>query len=81
MWAEKDGCLTGKFEFIDFAEAFSFITQVALLAEKMNHHPEWSNSYNKVEIRLTTHDQKHTVTTKDRQMATIIESLYHQRIS
>jgi 4a-hydroxytetrahydrobiopterin dehydratase len=81
MWEEKEGRLAGKFEFSDFAEAFSFMTQVALLAEKLNHHPDWSNSYNKVEITLTTHDQKNTITTKDRQMAAIIESLYHQRVA
>jgi 4a-hydroxytetrahydrobiopterin dehydratase len=45
-----------KFSFADFAEAFAFMTRVAILAEKADHHPEWSNVYNRVEILLTTHD-------------------------
>ena len=48
--------ITRAFAFTDFAEAFAFMTQVALVAERRNHHPEWSNVYNKVEITLTTHD-------------------------
>ena len=48
LWTEKENKLVGTFEFNDFMEAFAFMTQVALVAEKMNHHPEWSNSFNKV---------------------------------
>ena len=55
LGAEKDS-LVRAFKFKDFVEAFGFMTQVALLAEKMDHHPEWSNVYNRVEILLTTHD-------------------------
>jgi 4a-hydroxytetrahydrobiopterin dehydratase len=59
-WAElKDRDAIGKtYRFKDFTEAFSFMTRVALLAEKADHHPEWSNVYNRVEIVLTTHDAK-----------------------
>ena len=58
-WAyapERGGCITREFKFADFTQAFAFMTQVALLAEKQNHHPEWSNVYNKVQITWTTHD-------------------------
>ncbi|MBO9670797.1 MAG: 4a-hydroxytetrahydrobiopterin dehydratase [Sphingobium sp.] len=49
-------CISRSFKFKDFVEAFGFMTKVALLAEKADHHPEWSNVYNRVEIRLSTHD-------------------------
>ena len=78
MWIEKDNELIGSFEFDDFVQAFAFMTQVALIAEKLNHHPNWSNIYNKVEVRLTTHDAGNVITTKDREMASIIESIYHR---
>jgi 4a-hydroxytetrahydrobiopterin dehydratase len=75
MWQEKDNQLSRSFEFKDFSEAFSFMTRVALLAEKMDHHPYWINVYNKVEIRLSTHDAGDTVTEKDRQLAAAIDKL------
>ena len=62
MWEEKDNALHATFTFKDFIEAFGFMTAVAMLAEKQNHHPEWSNVYNKVNIKLTTHDAGNTVT-------------------
>jgi len=72
-WNESDSELEKTFEFEDFVKAFSFMTSVAILAEKMNHHPEWSNVYNKVTIRLTTHDQGSKVTDLDRKLATEID--------
>lgn len=57
-WKIKDGKLYKEFKFSSFITAFGFMTQVAILAEKANHHPEWTNVYNKVEIYLTTHQAK-----------------------
>jgi len=69
MWTENNNQLYKKFEFNDFSEAFSFMTRVAIEAEKMNHHPLWTNVYNRVEIWLTTHDAGNIVTDKDRELA------------
>jgi len=75
MWKEENNTLTKTFKFKDFKEAFGFMTKVALVAEKMDHHPNWSNVYNKVEIQLTTHDARNTVTDKDRKLAEAIDRL------
>lgn len=75
MWKEIDNSLQRSFKFQNFIEAFAFMTKVAFLAEKMNHHPEWKNVYNKVEITLTTHDAGNTVTEKDRKLAEQINQL------
>ena len=75
MWEEIDNELVRKFEFKNFVEAFGFITKIAILAEKANHHPWWSNVYNQVEIRLTTHDAGNTITEQDRNLANKIDSL------
>jgi len=55
-WSLVAGKLQRKFAFPDFVAAFGFMSQAAILAEKMDHHPEWSNVYNRVEVDLTTHD-------------------------
>ena len=75
MWSETDNQLNKSFMFKDFSEAFAFMTRVALLAEKLNHHPNWSNSWNKVEISLSTHDAGDIVTGKDRELAAAIDEL------
>ena len=75
MWQEKNNALYRKFEFKDFSEAFAFMTRVALEAEKMDHHPDWSNAYNKVEISLSTHSAGDVVTEKDRKLAKKIDKL------
>jgi 4a-hydroxytetrahydrobiopterin dehydratase len=73
MWEEKNNTLYRKFQFKDFSEAFAFMTRVALEAEKMDHHPDWSNAYNKVEISLSTHSAGNVVTEKDRKLAKKID--------
>lgn len=75
MWQEEKNKLYKKFEFKDFSEAFAFMTRVALAAEKMDHHPLWTNVYNKVEIWLNTHDAGDVVTDKDKKLAEIIDKL------
>lgn len=75
MWKEDNNRLVQTFEFKNFVEAFGFMSKVALIAEKMNHHPEWKNVYNKVEITLTTHDKGNTITEKDKELAKAIDDL------
>lgn len=75
MWSEKDNKLTKTFKFRDFTEAFSFMTRVAFMAEKMNHHPYWTNVYNTVEISLNTHDAGGIITEKDRKLAAQIDTI------
>jgi 4a-hydroxytetrahydrobiopterin dehydratase len=75
MWREVGNALLVELEFNDFVEAFAFITEVAELAEAHNHHPEWSNVYNRVSICLTTHDAGNRVTDKDRELADAISAL------
>ena len=74
MWEERNNTLYRKFEFKDFSEAFVFMTRVALEAEKADHHPLWTNVYNKVEIWLSTHDAGDIVTEKDRNLAKKIDA-------
>ena len=69
-----------KFTFPDFNAAFAFMTRVALLAEKMDHHPEWFNVYNKVDVTLTTHDAG-GVTPKDIAMASFMNDIEHKETS
>lgn len=75
MWEEKENKLYRKFEFKNFSEAFGFMTRVALEAESMNHHPLWTNVWNRVEIWLSTHDAGDIVTEKDRKLAVKIDLL------
>jgi 4a-hydroxytetrahydrobiopterin dehydratase len=74
MWEEKNDTLYRKFEFKDFSQAFAFMTRVALAAEKMDHHPLWTNVYNTVEISLSTHSAGNIVTDKDRKLAQKIDA-------
>lgn len=73
-WSYEGGKLNSEFKFADFTEAFAFMTQVASIAEHLNHHPEWRNVYNRVSISLCTHDIG-GISTKDFELATQINSL------
>jgi 4a-hydroxytetrahydrobiopterin dehydratase len=75
MWTEINNSLYRKFEFANFSEAFAFMTRVAFEAEKMDHHPKWTNVYNTVEIWLNTHDAGNTITEKDHKLAKKIDKL------
>jgi 4a-hydroxytetrahydrobiopterin dehydratase len=73
-WSRTGDTIGRDWRFADFVEAFGFMTKVALLAEKADHHPEWSNVWNKVQIRLTTHDAG-GLTTRDIALAQAISAL------
>ena len=75
MWMEENNKLYRKFTFKNFSEAFAFMVRIALITEKMDHHPEWKNVWNSVEIWLCTHDAGDVVTEKDRQLAKAIDQL------
>ena len=72
-WTRNGDGIERSYRFRDFVEAFAFMTRVALLAEKADHHPEWSNVWNKVEVRLTTHDEG-GITGKDVALATAMDA-------
>lgn len=74
-WTEQNNRLKKNFKFKDFSEAFAFMTRVAMVAEKMDHHPFWTNVYNTVTIELSTHDAGDVVTDKDRKLAKAIDQL------
>lgn len=78
MWIEQNDKLVCEFEFIDFKEAFEFMTKVSEIAETQNHHPWWSNVYNKVRIELSTHEAGNKVTAKDEALAEAIDEIYNQ---
>jgi len=74
-WKEENNALHKTFVFKDFAAAISWMVNASFIIEKLNHHPEWSNIYNKVTVKLTTHDAGNTVTEKDKQLAELLDSL------
>lgn len=76
MWKEENNQLKKTFDFKDFVHAFAFMTRVAFIAEKMDHHPYWINVYSHVEISLSTHDAGDIVTDKDRKLAEAIDKVY-----
>jgi len=72
---ETEEGLTGSFQFDDFTKAWAFMNEVALHAERLQHHPEWSNTYNTVRINLCTHDEGSSITHRDYELALIIEKI------
>ena len=76
MWIEENNQLKRSFQFTNFIEAFGFMAKVALIAEKMNHHPDWRNVYNTIDIALYTGDAGNIITEKDRKLAKEIDQIF-----
>jgi 4a-hydroxytetrahydrobiopterin dehydratase len=74
-WKEENNKLSKTFSFKTFGEAMAWMVKASYEIEKLNHHPEWSNVYNKVHVSLTTHDAGNTITEKDQQLAEILDLL------
>lgn len=74
-WNNENNTLVRDFKFSNFSEAFAFMTRVAMLAEQHNHHPDWNNVYNRVQIKLSTHDAGNVITEKDEKLAEAINNL------
>lgn len=79
MWKEENNVLRASFTFTNFVEAFSFMTEVAFVCERMDHHPDWQNVWNRVVINLSTHSAGNKVTDKDHKLAAEIDKIYLRR--
>jgi 4a-hydroxytetrahydrobiopterin dehydratase len=79
-WELRNSKLHREFKFADFAHAFGFMSTAAVLIEKMNHHPEWFNVYNRVSVDLTTHDAN-GITERDVELARLLDSIYSNPFS
>lgn len=79
MWKEEDNQLKKTYEFKNFIEAFGFMTRAAMVIEKQNHHPKWTNVYNRLEVSLCTHDAGDIVTEKDRALAKAMDELFENK--
>ena len=77
-WKEENDALHATFTFDDFKSAFAFMTEVAFYAEVQNHHPNWSNVYNTVNISLSTHDAGNIITEKDHKLAEAIDKVFNK---
>lgn len=77
-WNEENNALHKEFKFSDFVQAMKFMSDCIPAIESINHHPEWSNVYSTVRIKLTTHDEGNTITEKDRKLAAAIDEIYCQ---
>ncbi|RMF24810.1 MAG: pterin-4-alpha-carbinolamine dehydratase [Bacteroidetes bacterium] len=78
MWKEENDRLKATFTFRDFTEAFAFMTEVAFAAERLNHHPNWSNVWNTVSFELNTHDAGGKVTERDHRLAREIDKIFEK---
>ena len=78
IWTEQNNKLVAEFVFEDFSQASAFMTEVAILAERKNHHPDWTNVWNRVTISLSTHDAGNIITEKDRKLADGISKIYER---
>lgn len=74
-WKEENNALHKTFKFSDFAAALAWMVKAGFVIEKLNHHPEWTNVYNRVTVKLTTHDAGNTVTDKDRKLAELLDAV------
>jgi 4a-hydroxytetrahydrobiopterin dehydratase len=74
-WKEINNTLVKEFKFVDFIQAMVWMNKAAIIIEDLNHHPTWTNTYNSVQVVLTTHDAGNTVTEKDRQLAVALDAL------
>jgi 4a-hydroxytetrahydrobiopterin dehydratase len=79
MWKEEKDALRASFQFVNFPEAMSFMMEVAFACEKADHHPDWTNVWNRVDIKLSTHSAGNKVTDKDWALAREIEKIYERR--
>jgi 4a-hydroxytetrahydrobiopterin dehydratase len=75
-WIKEENCLKKTFEFKDFETAIQFMQEASIEISLLNHHPEWTNIYNKVQVKLTTHDASNTVTQKDFDLAEILDRVF-----
>ncbi|MBI1223290.1 MAG: pterin-4-alpha-carbinolamine dehydratase [Bacteroidetes bacterium] len=78
MWKEENNALIKEYEFKTFVAAIAFMVNAAMHIEQMNHHPEWTNVYNRVQVKLQTHDAGNIVTEKDRALASLLDSVYEE---
>lgn len=76
-WREADGAIKGAFKFNDFKQAFGFLTQIAMISEKQNHHALIENMYDRVTLTLTTHDAGNRITQRDLKFADAVERVLH----
>lgn len=74
-WREENNKLVKTYEFPSFANAMAWMIKASFAIEKLNHHPEWTNVYNKVHVVLTTHDAGNTITEKDRELAIVLDGI------
>ncbi len=77
-WTEKEDALQKTYSFADFTTAMAFMVKASYACEKLNHHPEWTNVYNRLHVKLNTHDAGNTVTEKDHRLAALLDEVYLQ---